>query len=230
MREPSFFYEQIGVLFVFERKWDMQIKKDYTREQILAAAKKAFLKNGFLKTTTRDIAKGAGIGLSNIYNYFRSKDEMFCHIVRPLIVEMERMVAEHHNEKYQEQFLKYASGESDEMMTEHVQAYLRLIYHYREELELILFKAQGSSLENFIDAYTDVCTRQVLEFMNDFKQKNLGFSSVSSTFTYHVHTVWMFSFITEVIKHRLSRQEIEKAIEDYIQFEYSGWRALMNKK
>ncbi len=207
----------------------MQIKKDYTREHILSAAKKAFLKNGYVKTTTRDIAKEAGIGLSNIYNYFKSKDEMFCHIVTPLIVEMQRMVAEHHNVRYHEKFLKYASGKSDEMMTEHVQAYLRLIYHYREEMELILFKAQGSSLENFIDEYTDVCTRQVLEFMDDFKQKNPTFSSINSTFTYHVHTVWMFSFITEVIKHRLSREEIEKTIEDYILFEYSGWRALMNQ-
>lgn len=208
----------------------MQIKKDYTREQILAAAKKAFLRKGFMKTTMRDIAEGAGIGLSNIYNYFKGKDEMFHHIAMPLIMEMEHMVAEHHNVRYHEEFLKYANGESDEMMTEHVQSYLRLISHYRDELELILFKAQGSSLENFIDEYTDECTHQILEFMDNFKQKNPCFSSVHSTFTYHVHTVWMFSFITEVIKHKLSREEIEKAIEDYIQFEYSGWRALMNHK
>jgi AcrR family transcriptional regulator len=33
----------------------------------------------------RDIAKGASIGLSNIYNYFNSKDEIFRHIVAPLM-------------------------------------------------------------------------------------------------------------------------------------------------
>ena len=206
----------------------MQIKKDYTREQIVAAAKRAFLKKGFSKTSMRDVAKGAGIGLSNIYNYFNSKDEIFRHIVAPLLTRMQEMLSEHHNIKYHEQFLKYANGESDEMMTEHVQKYLQLINHYRDELELVLFKAQGSSLENFIDDYTDVCTKQVLEFMDNFKQKYPKYSTVSSTFTYHVHTVWMFSFMSEIIKHQLSAKEIEKAINDYILFEYNGWRELMN--
>ena len=52
----------------------MQIKKDYTREQIVEIAKRVFLKNGYAKTSMRDIAAGAGIGVSNIYNYFKSKD------------------------------------------------------------------------------------------------------------------------------------------------------------
>jgi hypothetical protein len=30
------------------------------------------------------------------------------------------------------------------------------------------------------------------------------------------------------MKHRLSPKEIENAIEDYIKFEYAGWRAILN--
>lgn len=40
----------------------------------------------------------------------------------------------------------------------------------------------------------------------------------------------MFGFISEVIKLNLSADEIKRAIEDYIQFEFTGWRALMNTK
>ena len=40
----------------------------------------------------------------------------------------------------------------------------------------------------------------------------------------------MFSFISEVIKHNLSADEIRRAIEDYIKFEFGGWRTLMNTK
>ena len=64
--------------------------------------------------------------------------------------------------------------------------------------------------------------------MDNFKQEYPDYSAVNTTFTYHVHTVWMFSFMSEVIKHKLSAKEIEKAINDYILFEYTGWRALMN--
>lgn len=52
----------------------MQIKKEYTCEQIVEVAKKVFLKNGYAKTSMRDIAKGTGIGVSNIYNYFKSNE------------------------------------------------------------------------------------------------------------------------------------------------------------
>ena len=97
----------------------MQIKKDYTREQIVTVAKRVFLRKGFAKASMRDVAKGAGIGLSNIYNYFNSKDEIFRYIVASLIAKMEEMLKEHHDVRYHEEFLRYANGESDEMRTEH---------------------------------------------------------------------------------------------------------------
>ena len=129
----------------------MQKKKDYTHEQIVEIAKREFLKNGYAKTSMRDIAKGAGIGVSNIYNYFKSKDELFRHIVMPLLHQMETMMREHHNVKNQEAFLIYATGECNEMIADHVQEYMRLINNHRDELKLLLYQSQGSSLENHID-------------------------------------------------------------------------------
>ncbi|MBR6597161.1 MAG: TetR/AcrR family transcriptional regulator [Paludibacteraceae bacterium] len=207
----------------------MQIKKEFTHEQIVEKAKSVFLKNGYTKTSMRDIADKVGIGVSNIYNYFESKDELFRHIVTPLIKELERMMYEHHNENAHEQFMMYACGEYDGMIAEHVQAYMKLINNYRDELKLILYKSQGSSLETFIDEYTEKCTQQVLLFMEKFQSKYPEFSVPHSSFSYHVHIVWMFGFISEVIKHKLNSQEIRKAIEDYIQFEFTGWRAIMNQ-
>ena len=207
----------------------MQIKKDFTRELIVTAAKREFINKGFAKASMRDISKGCGIGLSNIYNYFKSKDELFRHIVAPLIVELEKMMYEHHNMNDKEEFLRYARGESDEMVREHTQEYFRLINNYRDELILIMYKSQGSSVETFIDDYTEECTHQVLVFMDEIKHLYPEMGVIHTPFTYHVHLVWMFSFISEVIKHQLKPQEIRDAIEDYIQFEFAGWRALMNR-
>ncbi len=207
----------------------MQIKKEYTREQIVETAKKVFLKKGYSKTSMRDIAKGCGIGVSNIYNYFKSKDELFRHIVMPLMTEMGKMMHEHHDVNDQDQFLRYARGESDSMTAEHVKTYMKLLNNYRDELKLVLYQAQGSSLENYIDEYTEECTHLILSFMDDVKRKYPDFSEIHTTFTYHIHMVWMFSFISEVIKHQLKHDEIKSAIEDYIEFEFNGWRALMNK-
>ncbi len=206
----------------------MQIKKEYTREQIVTVGKGVFLRKGFAKTSMRDIAKGCGIGVSNIYNYFNSKDELFRHIVTPLTTELERMMHDHHNVRDHEQFMKYARGENNELMMDHVQEYLSMINNHRDELKLILYQAQGSTLENYIDVYTDECTKEVLRFMKAFKRSYPDFRVNLSPFTYHIHMVWMFNFISEVIKHDLKPREMKKAIEDYIQFEFSGWRAIMN--
>lgn len=208
----------------------MQIKKDYTREQIVEVARRTFLKRGYVKTSMRDIAAGVGIGVSNIYNYFKSKDELFRHIVSPLIIKLERMMREHHNVKDQGDFLCCATGQSNGMVGDHVREYMLLINNHRDELKLLLYQSQGSSLENFIDTYTDECTQLVLAFMNEFKRKYPEYGVTQTPFTYHVHTVWMFSFISEVIKHDLPVDEIRRALEDYIQFEFGGWRTLMNTK
>lgn len=208
----------------------MQIKKDYTREQIVEVAKQVFMTKGYTKTSMRDIAAGVGIGVSNIYNYFKSKDELFRHIVAPLLKELERMMYEHHNVNDQDQFVRYAQGDGDDMLTEHVQSYMKLINNHRDELKLLLYQAQGSSLENYIDEYTEECTQQVLTFMNKFKRKYPHFGVIHTPFTYHIHLVWMFNFISEVIKHQLKPQEIQQALEDYMAFEFIGWRALLNHK
>ena len=216
---------------IFKVKDDeaMQTKKDYTREKIIEIAKRVFLKNGYAKTSMRDIAKGAGIGVSNIYNYFNSKDELFRHIVKPLLTELERMMREHHNVEEQDDFICYATGQRNGMVGDHVKEYMLLINNHRDELKLLLYQSQGSSLEKYIDTYTDECTKMVLAFMDEFKRKYPEYGVIHTPFTYHVHIVWMFSFISEVIKHDLSADEIRRAIEDYILFEFNGWRALMNK-
>jgi TetR/AcrR family transcriptional regulator, cholesterol catabolism regulator len=47
-----------------------------TREKLLAHAVKLFLKKGYEKTSTRDLAKAVGIQAPGIYYYFKSKKEI----------------------------------------------------------------------------------------------------------------------------------------------------------
>ena len=73
----------------------MQYPKDDIQKEILKAAEKVFLENGFPKASMREIAQEAQVGLSNIYNYFKSKDDIFCTVVRPVISAFERMLHAH---------------------------------------------------------------------------------------------------------------------------------------
>jgi AcrR family transcriptional regulator len=51
------------------------------RERIEGAAKELFIKRGFHATSMRDIAKGADTSLGNLYNYYRTKEDILESII-----------------------------------------------------------------------------------------------------------------------------------------------------
>ena len=207
----------------------MQVQKDETQELILQAAKEAFLDKGYAKTTMRHIADRSGIGLSNIYNYFDNKEAIFGELVNPLIHVLNSMVNDHHNMAYADKFKSYLEGSNDDLLDVQTEDYLLMIRHYRHQIKLLFFKAQGSKYESFLDDFTDQCTDQVIHFMDEFGQQCPQFKQKCSPFTYHLHTVWMFNLLCEVIKHDVSQEETERVVREYLRFEYIGWRDLINQ-
>lgn len=129
----------------------MQIQKDSTKRRILAVARREFCGRGVKRTSMRHIAAAAGMAVGNIYNYFKSKDEIFVEICAPLLAELEALLpgvdAACHK----------ASGG---FMPERYQAvvaqrFLHMIKNYRGEFRLLLCEATGTSLESFIDTHAD---------------------------------------------------------------------------
>ena len=51
------------------------------REAVADAAFELFLKEGFHRTTTRDIARRAGVSAGAVFTYFKDKEEILLHIV-----------------------------------------------------------------------------------------------------------------------------------------------------
>lgn len=51
------------------------------KEKIEEAARELFIRQGFHATSMRDIAKGAGVSLGNLYNYYETKEAIFESIV-----------------------------------------------------------------------------------------------------------------------------------------------------
>jgi AcrR family transcriptional regulator len=56
------------------------------KQQILDAALAVFSEKGFAAATTAEIAQTAGIAEGTIYNYFKSKRELFVTVIRELII------------------------------------------------------------------------------------------------------------------------------------------------
>lgn len=201
----------------------MQTLKTDTRKRIFNASKRLFLKKGFRETTTRDIAREAGINLSNLYHYFPSKDELFRGLLKPATDTLEAMLNEHHGIKGVDILSMQEEGYVETTLEEYMDA----IRKYRNLLKLLLFKSQGSSLEGYKEYYVEKATRLVLDWLKAMKAKHPEINTDVSDFFVHLNNVWMFTLLEEVLMHDLTEEEVRSVMSDYIQFEVIGWRKMI---
>jgi len=70
------------------------VDKKAKKAEILKAAMKIFAQNGVVKTKMADIALAAGIGKGTIYEYFRSKEDIFEEAFNSVFSNMETTLIE----------------------------------------------------------------------------------------------------------------------------------------
>lgn len=127
----------------------MQTVKDHIKSDILQSAATLFLEKGYLKVPMREIAHKSGVGLSNIYNYFSCKDDIFVQIVTPAVRTFENMLDEHHGRRGTDIMVMCDRDYFKYMVDE----YTSFIHRHRDLLLLLLFRSQGSSLENYKEEF-----------------------------------------------------------------------------
>ena len=203
----------------------MQIQKENIRKELIKVAKEEFFARGFKDSSMRIIAKKAGVGLSNIYNYFNSKDEIFCEVLAPVLCAFKKMNEDHNRPEN----ISLNVFTDDVFQRKMIDDFMQLINHYRPELKLLLFYAQGSSLENFREEFTEKNTEIGLEYLQKMKEKYPYLNSMVSTFFIHTTSSWWLSIIGEIVTHdELGESEIETFVSEYVAFGTAGWKALMN--
>ncbi len=202
----------------------MQTQKENIKLEIIRISRNEFFEHGFKNASMRIIARKSGVSLSNIYNYFKNKDEIMKEVLSPLLQALDKITEDHNSPKY----INTDIFTSEDYQFTHTQMYVKLIMEFREELKLLLFHAHGSSFENFRDEYTDKHTAVGLEYMRKMKEKYPRINVNISGFFIHTMSSWWWSIIGEVVSHELSRSEIEQFLSDYITFGTAGWKKLMN--
>lgn len=201
----------------------MQVLKDDIRSRILDVARHQFEQKGYAKTSMREIATEAGVGVGNLYNYFTNKDELFREIVRPALQALEAMLQAHHGKCGEDIMVM----KSEAYLKECLDEYIALVDTHHRPMKTLLFRAQGSSLERFREEYTDRSTEVVKEWFKSMREKYPRINTSVSDFIIHLHTVWMFTMLERLLVHAVPKEEMEVILHDYILFEIQGWRAII---
>ncbi len=203
----------------------MQKRKEDIEKTILNVAHSSFLKNGYQKTTMRNIAKEADVTLSNIYNYFKNKDEILEVILQPLFDDMELMFNRHKDPYY---ITSSWFEVEDVVQVEEFKEHVRFIISYREEIKLLLYKCSGSKYENIKEQIIDKYTLSSKSYLNLMKEKYPQVNKDISDFFMHTMASWWIQIISEIVSHNLKEKEILDFMKEYMSFGTAGWKRLMN--
>lgn len=199
----------------------MRVLKDDKYRSILRAARKEFILRGFKDASMRTIAKDANVGLSNIYNYFKNKDEIFLEIVSPARDDLFAFVKDKHTEKY----IDFNFMSTRAYQEETVDVYIQLLIKYKEEIRLLLFYSQGSTMENFRETLTEYLTDVSNNHKAIVKNHYPQVQEVSSFFT-HTLCAFMVSIVGEIVTHDMEKHKIREFFREYFRFQIAGWREL----
>jgi AcrR family transcriptional regulator len=202
----------------------MQTKKEEVSKKIKIVAREEFLKKGFKNTNMRSIAKKSGVNLSNIYNYFANKDQIFESILKPAIGGLDRLIEEHN----QNEHVDVNIFQSKAFRMKEATKIVEYIYKFRDELNILLFHSHGSSLENFREKYIEINNKKSLEYFRLMKKKYPKISTDISQFFIHTMSSCWMTIISEIVMHKMEKKKIKKFYEEFIEYSAAGWKKLMN--
>lgn len=197
-----------------------QFAKDEVRQRIIDIAREEFLQKGFEKASIRTITTRAKTAKSNLYNYFKDKNDLFGSILEPTVTNIQKglELAKQFNipkgiDEYTQESQMYVVGVVNQFVAENV-----------TEIRLLLFKAQGSALENFkyqfLEAFTDNMCSWTKSIRPDKEISRLFVRSVCSFY---------LSLVEQAILYGKS-EDIQKFQLEFTNFVYHGWKGLLQSK
>ena len=202
----------------------VQVKKEKIRDNILRTARGEFANHGFSGTTMRCIANKVRITTSNIYNYFSSKDVLFEEIVKPTTSEIMDVL----NDLGEAEGV--ASGikmQEYSTMKKGIDQAIRFIHSHRQDLDLILFKSHGSSIEGFKEDFIERLTNLLLKekFQGSSERQDTQVSM--SRFFLHNLCSFYTNIVVEIIMHDVPFKKMEKYAEEFSTFVFFGAKAVV---
>jgi len=201
------------------------LKKDI-RHRIITAARNEFIRNGYRKTSMRTISAKSEVVLGNIYNYFKTKDDIFCAVLRPLLDVLDARMSSYRMEHDKIDRIDFIKEDQKDLLRET----LRIIFLYKEELKLLLFESKGTSVEffreNFIEEQVAISKEYIDQMQKVYPQIQ---TKVSSLFFRISSSTWV-TIVGEIVSNpEIRKEEAKQVLSEYIRYNTAGWRELINQ-
>lgn len=192
----------------------MQIKKDEVNKKLLNSASEEFMEKGFEKASIRSIVKNADTTIGNFYNYYKSKEAIFCELVEEAHSVFIFFINNHYEMKNNVTISELSDVNVLRKIISH--ALKQLSQYLDESLLLLLDKSKGTKYENskqeLIDVLSQHFREHIKEHVPNYSQKDLS----------RVIAVQLVSGIIQIIDGQKTVEKREKLFTELILFTMLG--------
>ena len=192
-------------------------------QQIIDAALKEFLDNGYEKASLRKIASAAGVTIGAIHTRYQTKDILFCSLVEPLIVKIKETFTAIRFE-YSKEIPDYHPENMASNMQKESDAILHLLFDDYERSKLLLCKSAGSSLENFSDI---IVQHKIEETLNFFE--SAGIDTIDPAIL-KLFINAQFHMYFQIINEGCGLEDARKMMNAAIIYHTGGWLAFLDSR
>lgn len=196
----------------------MQMLKEELRSDILKYSKKEFMSCGFNNASLRNIALNSSTTVSNLYNYFKNKEEIFTAIVKPAVDYIGSILEKSAAKEFHE-------FDSPIYMKWHIE-FINMIYYfinnYRDELVLLFSKSAGSVYEDFKD-------RTAKFYVMNANCTAFTEKPVSDFFMYNF-TLFYLNYLEKLSLEAADDEKIKKHLTELTVYSHGGFNALIDNE
>lgn len=179
----------------------MQVKKQEILYDLLQSATDEFLANGYRDTSLRKIAANVHLTKGAIYSYFENKNHLFEKVVEPAINYLTYALPPERGE--------YNYSYSLERSIHSFNKFADIITRYKVQFKLLLFRASGSSFDNYRETIIQMYSESFHNIWYFFTGEEEHLSAINEMFIHTLASTYV-SVIEEIVLHDPTKVEIDQ--------------------
>ena len=199
----------------------MALRDHSLDDKITSAAMQEFMDKGYTGASLRKIAKKAGVTVGAIQIRYKSKDELFTSLLKPLLDDIDALFQRTKADYYACTSASLMESLKGSMQHES-DAILHLIFAHYKEAVLLLRCSVGSSLEHFFDGIVQSKIEESAAFFHsagfaDIDEKLLGLLIAAQ-----------FDSYRRIVADCPDRAAAEKYMDALMVYHFGGWTAFFD--
>lgn len=196
-----------------------------TLDNLLDAAKREFLENGYERASLRKIVRESQVTTGAFYGYFSSKEELFKYIVEPCAEEI-RNIFYSAREGFEEEQMENIAERIETASISVMNRLFEYIYDNYSCCKILLCCAGGTPYENFTDELAGVEVQDTLAFLKHMREMNSKTYMINEELC-RIIVSGMYRDMFETVRRDMPKDKAKEYIMILSRFYIAGWLEMM---